>query len=590
MAERPGFQIVVAHTAGFCMGVRRAVRMALGAAEEPRYPCPIRTHGPLIHNRQVLQVLESRGIRVLEAGESLGGGTVVIRAHGLSRKERRELQEAGGTLLDATCPHVSHLQRIVKEYAAQGFACIVVGDAGHAEVSAVLSYAGESGYVVSCPEEVDALPPLGKVVVVAQTTQDERVFREVLERARARFPECLSFDTICRSTGMRQAEVRELAEGVDAVIVVGAFHSANTRRLAEISRSTGVPTFHVETDRQLDLDAVLRHRTVGLTAGASTPRWMIRRVIRRLHDEHVKRTSLGGYVARTFVRGVVNSNVFAAGAAAALTYGCSRLLPRPPGLLSVCVAVTALFVLGQHLLNQYGRRESLYLSEPARADFFMANERALVLLGTCSSGLAVFLAWFLGAWAFGLVLVGTAAGLMYRFRMPDALGRRIGVRSLEQLPGSKEVFVGLAWGAMAGLVPALAAEGGAATWRAGLVAFAVAGLLSFQRSLALDLRAVAADQIFGRETLAGTLGVRAAQRLLLACAPVVAALVVLSGVAGWTTGFWLPLLLCVPWIIVSFLVLRLRGRPDGALTEALVDGGFYVLGAAGWLWSWAGAS
>ncbi|NLW51601.1 MAG: 4-hydroxy-3-methylbut-2-enyl diphosphate reductase [Candidatus Brocadiaceae bacterium] len=575
------FRIITARTAGFCMGVRRAVGMALGAADEPGHPRPIRTHGPLIHNRQVLQVLERRDVRTLADGERPEGGTVLVRAHGLAREEREALDAGPCAVLDATCPHVHRLQRIVQEQAARGYACIVVGDAGHAEVTGVLSYAGPAGYIVSGPDDVDALPPLDKVIVVAQTTQDEDLFRRTAARAQERFAECVTFDTVCRSTERRQTEARELAGRVDAMVVVGGYHSANTRRLADISRATGTPTFHVETERELDLEAVLQYGTVGLTAGASTPNWMLRRVVRRLEDEHLRRTALLRCLMRTFARGLVNSNLFAAGGTAALTYACALLLPVRPVQLGVCMAVSFFFVLSQHLLNQHGRRESLYLSEPDRADFFMANEGPLFALAVASSLLAIFLASFLGWWPFGLVAAGTAGGLAYRWPLPRVLGERLRLRSLEHVPGSKELFVGLAWGTLAGLVPALAAGGGPGQWAAAAVAFAIAFLLAYQRSLALDLRDVEGDQLVGRETLAGILGGRAARRVLWALAVLLGVVLALACLAGWTTGFCLPLLFCVPYVPATYVMLRRWHRREAEPAEILVDAGFYLLGAVG---------
>jgi 4-hydroxy-3-methylbut-2-enyl diphosphate reductase len=480
------------------------------------------------------------------------------------------------------------VQEIVAKYAGQGYTCVVVGDAGHAEVNGVLSYAGGAGYVVSGPEEVQKLPAADKIVVVAQTTQDEEVFRRTLAKVRQRFGECLAFATICRSTERRQAEVRELARKVDAMIVVGGFNSANTRRLAEISAAGGTPTYHVETDRQLDVAEILKYEKVGLTAGASTPNWMIRKVVRRLEDAARRRTGLGVYMTRMVLRGLVNANLYAAGSAAALTYACSRLLSRPPALLGVCMAVAFFFVLSQHLLNQYGRRESLYLSDPDRADFFMANEKALLLLGVCSSALALFLAFFLGAWAFGLVVVGSAGGLMYRLRLPSGLSRKTGFRSLEHLPGSKEFSVGLAWGALASVVPVLAATPGVHGWRDAALAFPVAFLMAFERTLALDLRDVAADQIVGRETLVGAAGLRVAQRLFLALPVLLACLLIVAACLGWLASAGLPLLLSVPYTLGSVgLMKRRRRAPTGEMAEVVVDGQFYLLGVAALAWSFA---
>jgi 4-hydroxy-3-methylbut-2-enyl diphosphate reductase len=590
MAHRK-LQIVLAETAGFCMGVRRAVGMVLHASEEPNRPRPIKTCGPLIHNRQVLQVLERRGIMMDdgpegEGSEGPGVGTAVIRAHGLSRQEHEELRRRSQEVLDATCPHVRKVQEIVARYAAQGYTCVVVGDAGHAEVNGVLSYADGAGHVISGPDEVSTLPDADKVVVVAQTTQDEEVFRRTLEGVRKRFGECLAFDTICRSTERRQREVRELARSVGAMVVVGGLDSANTRRLAEISAATGTPTYHVETDRELDVDKLLGYGKVGLTAGASTPNWMIRKVVRRLEDAAWKRSGLAAYIGRMILRGLVNANLYAAGAAAALTFACSRLLGGPPALLGLGMAVTFFFVLSQHLLNQYGRRELLYLSDPDRADFFMANERALLLLGVCASALALFLAFFLGWLAFGLVVIGSAGGLMYRLSLPRAVSRRTGFRSLEHLPGSKELFVGLAWGALASFVPALSAGATAYGGRDAVIAFAVAFLMAFERTLALDLRDVEADQIVGRETLAGVIGARAARRLFFVLAAVLAMVLVVGGcIARWTTSFCFPLLVGVPYALGAFAVVRACGkRLTGELAEAVVDGQFYLTALAALVW------
>jgi len=409
------------------MGVRRAVDMALGAADHPRYPIPIRTDGPLIHNRHVLEVLQTRGIEQLNREDDEPVGTVVLRAHGLSLREQEALAQRGAVVLDATCPHVRRVQETVRKYGSRGYMCVVVGDRGHAEVEGVLSFTGRSGHVVSGPEEVAALPDADRVVVVAQTTQDADLFRCTVEKVRARYPGCLVFDTICRSTGQRQEEVRRLAREVDAMIVVGSPNSANTRRLVEISAATGTPTFHVDDDRQLRVDEILGYERVGLTAGASTPSWMISKVVGRLQDGHARRAWPVRYVARLFVRGLINTNVWAAGSAAALTFANLQLLKATGSRAALSVAVAFFFVLSQHLLNQYGRRASLFLSEPDKADFFMANERSLLCLGVASAGLSLFLAAFLPGWyLLAFVAIGLLSGLLYRYRLPRRFGARLG--------------------------------------------------------------------------------------------------------------------------------------------------------------------
>ncbi len=577
---RRGFEILLADTAGFCMGVQRAVQMVLDAAQDPATVLPIRTPGPLIHNRHVIELLERRGVLAVDDPAGEGVGTAVVRAHGLSRQEGDRLARAAGRLLDATCPHVRRAQELAQQYGAQGCLCVVVGDRGHAEVEGVLSYAGGAGRVVSGPDDVDSLPPAERVAVIAQTTQDEEVFRRTVRRIRERYGECLVFETICRSTAMRQAEVRDLAPKVDAMVIVGDRSSANSRRLAEISAGTGTPTYYVETEEELDVDRLLQCGRVGLTAGASTPNWMIRRVILRLEDEYRRRSRPGLHAMRQVLRGFVYANACAAGAAAALTFASSHLLPSAPAALPLCMSVSFSFVLSQHLLNQYVRRESLYLSEPSRSDYFLAAERVLLWLGIGGSILSLALSGLLGAWAFALVALGSALGLLYRLRWPRPLAERLLLNSLEQLPASKEVAVGLAWGSMAALLPALAAR---SPLGPSIVVFAVCTLMGFQRTLALDLRDVQADQLVGRETLVRVIGPLAASRLLLLLSLAGAGLLVGAGLAGYLSAVAPWCALASAYGALSSAALR-HGDLQEDAAEVLVDGQFYLMAALCLLW------
>jgi len=575
------FEILLAQTAGFCMGVRRAVRMVLDAAQSPVTALPIRTPGPLIHNRQVLEVLEERDVLVMDEGEDAGGGTAVIRAHGLSRQEQDDLARRFGRVLDATCPHVRRVQQIVEEYAARGYLCIVVGDRGHAEVEAVLSYAAGAGRVVAGPEEVQGLPDAEKAVVVAQTTQNEELFRAVVREAEQKYAECLSFETICRSTSRRQAEARALTQKVNAMIVVGGYNSANTRRLAEISAAAGTPTYHVETEEELDVDRILSYGRVGLTAGASTPNWMIRRVMLRLIEEHRRRSGRLRHMVRSALAGLVFTNLCAAGGLAALTFASAHLLTERPARLPLCMAISFTFMLGQQILNQYVRRGSLYLSEPARSNFFMRNNGALLALGLAASCLSIILSFLLGPLVLSLVALGSITGFVYQLRFPRPLALRLGVRSLEQLPASKDAFVGLAWGALAGVVPALVSAG--ATLRGALVAAALCFLMGFQRTLALDIRDLWADRLLGRETLVRILGGTGASVLFVVLVAFQALTLVSAGMSERLTPLAFPMLVGPVYALLCFSLLR-KSQLDEDVSDALVEGQFYLIGAVALLW------
>jgi len=270
-------EIVVARSAGYCMGVRRAVDMALQAADEQGGN--VYTHGPLIHNPQALEELRTRGVVALGSNDPIPPGTVVVRAHGVPPEEMGQIRRAALRVVDATCPKVATIQERIAEYSARGYAVVIAGDADHPEVVGLLGHAQGPAFVVSAPEDLGRLPEMERVLLVAQSTQDEEVFVAIRERLLARFPKAEALSTICQSTHRRQSEVRTMAGQVDALVVIGGKNSANTRRLAEISQALGTPAYHVETAAELPLEELRKLSKVGITAGASTPVWIIEQVV-----------------------------------------------------------------------------------------------------------------------------------------------------------------------------------------------------------------------------------------------------------------------------------------------------------------------
>ncbi|MBU2487795.1 MAG: 4-hydroxy-3-methylbut-2-enyl diphosphate reductase [Proteobacteria bacterium] len=273
-------RIVLAKTAGFCMGVRRAVDMAVSLVA--RETGPVFTYGPLIHNPQVLKRLESQGLRVMSRVPEKGRGTVLIRAHGVAPQERDALVRAGFTVRDATCPRVASVQEILSRLSREGRPAVILGDPDHPEVLGLVGHAPERTWVIREPSEVAAIPVLPRLGVVSQTTQDQGLYGEIARAVEKRFPDARIFSTICGATEKRQKEAMDLARRVDAVVVVGGRESANTRRLYEVAQKAGTLSFHVEDPRELDVAFLTSLDTVGVTAGASTPRWIIREVCRSL--------------------------------------------------------------------------------------------------------------------------------------------------------------------------------------------------------------------------------------------------------------------------------------------------------------------
>ena len=277
-------EVTVAKCAGFCPGVKRAIDRVweLEAAGKK----PIYTIGPLIHNKQVTDQLSAKQISAInhprEAADK--AGVLVIRAHGITPSFQHEVESYGMEVVDATCPLVKHAQNIISQFANQGYHTVIVGDAEHAEVIGLMGYTQGKGVVVSGPEEAKNLPHFDKVNVVSQTTQKESVFYETAEEIKKHADECKISNTICQPTKDRQKETIEQAQHADLVIVVGGKHSANTARLALLCKGLASAVQHVETEQELDEKLILQANKIFITAGASTPGWVIEQVATRVKE------------------------------------------------------------------------------------------------------------------------------------------------------------------------------------------------------------------------------------------------------------------------------------------------------------------
>ena len=227
-------KVFVAKTAGFCKGVKGALEVTLEAIQKRQEGERICTFGPLIHNRQVLAMLEEKGISEEHQLEHCAGKKVVIRAHGIPPQERLRLRGIDAVLLDATCKRVARVHAVIKRHARHGYHTVIVGDADHAEVIGLLGYTEGRGRVINRLEQISELPEdWEKVLLVAQTTQNEEIFAGIQAHFLKRYPHGVVKNTICDSTHQRQVEVRQMCSRVDAMVVVGGYHSGNTLRLAK---------------------------------------------------------------------------------------------------------------------------------------------------------------------------------------------------------------------------------------------------------------------------------------------------------------------------------------------------------------------
>lgn len=281
------YGVVVAKSAGFCPGVKKAIDtvLALSAAGKK----PVYTMGPLIHNKQVTQTLAEKGISAIESLAEVAdkNGVLVIRAHGVTPEFQERLEATNMEICDATCPLVKRVHNVIKKYADAGYDTVIVGDAGHAEVTGLLGYAAK-GYVVAGPEEAKNLPHFKKVNVVAQTTQKGSIFEETARIIKQNADTTVISNTICEPSRLRQSETTKLAKGADLVIVVGGKHSANTARLAMLCKGLAGRVLHIENAADLEGEDVTRPKSVFITAGASTPDWVIDEVAAAVKEKRSK--------------------------------------------------------------------------------------------------------------------------------------------------------------------------------------------------------------------------------------------------------------------------------------------------------------
>ena len=275
--------VELAKTAGFCFGVKRAVDTVYQQIEQYRGE-KIFTYGPIIHNEEVIKDLRSHGVEVLNDEEELktaDADVVVIRSHGVAKYIYDILEERGITCVDATCPFVKKIHKIVAEKSAEGTYIVIVGNGEHPEVQGIRGWAGEQVTVVQTPEDAERfeLPDKDqKVCIVAQTTFNYNKFKELVEIISKKRYDIVVLNTICNATKERQTEARQIAARVDAMVVIGDKRSSNTQKLFEICKEECLNTYYIQTLDDLDINQLRSVESVGITAGASTPNKIIEEV------------------------------------------------------------------------------------------------------------------------------------------------------------------------------------------------------------------------------------------------------------------------------------------------------------------------
>ena len=274
-------EIILGKRAGFCPGVKKAVYLAESLSK--KYPKPIYTAGPLIHNPQEIKRLSGLGIKPIQNLKELKKGTLIIRTHGLPKETLQKVKEKNINIVDATCLFVKRVQNLVENLSKQRYNIIVIGEKDHPEVISLVSYSQTPVEVINKEDEIKNIRIKEPIAVVSQTTQSEKKFNTIVSELKKRYKRIKIFNTICSASSERQKETEQIAKKVDLMLVIGGKNSGNTRRLKDIS-SKYVKTYHIESEREIKNKWFENIKKIGITAGASTPEWLIKKVIKHLNQ------------------------------------------------------------------------------------------------------------------------------------------------------------------------------------------------------------------------------------------------------------------------------------------------------------------
>ena len=267
-------EVILADYLGFCYGVKRAITIAKENASADGTAC---TLGPIIHNPQMVERLKQEGVGAVDDLAEMEKGTVIIRSHGVGPQVYDAAESRGLEVVDATCPHVKKAQLSAKSLVDEGYSVVIVGEKEHPEVRSIFEWSAAKAAVIETVEEADTLPSCAKLGIVCQTTFSGAKFREIVSHLLEKSRDIRILRTICTATDQRQAAAMDLAAKVDMMLVIGGKNSANTTRLAQLCADK-CRTYHIETAAELQDEWFDKIEKIGITAGASTPDWIIKEV------------------------------------------------------------------------------------------------------------------------------------------------------------------------------------------------------------------------------------------------------------------------------------------------------------------------
>ncbi len=494
-------KIEMAANSGFCMGVRNAILKIvdeLNSSDDKIY-----VYGPLIHNPQTIDVLKNRGLITINSLHEIKGKQIAIRTHGIPLDENREIKKQASRIINLTCSRVARVQSYIKKYSSEGYFTIIIGDRDHAEVIGLKSYASAGVYVVSEPGDIKNIPAAKKYLIVSQTTHERNQFNQFVNLIQKKYNNVKVIDTICDSTRLRQDDVRAgIARGIDTLVVVGGKNSANTTRLAKIGIDNGIKTFHIETDEELIADEFKGAKHVLVTAGASTPGWIINNVLEKLYM--IKNSSSNPIVKalKSYFEFFVRSNIISSISSFLMVIIAQKYAGLEQDMRYGLIA--ALFIYVMYTVNNYLDREFLIKSNSYKYKIYEKYGLHMLIAAIISFIVSIYLCSTISLTMMYLFLVPYLLGIFYSTPYFKLLIKALGSELIKKIYNTK-IVTAFGWLVALILLPYF-------EHNVDMITYISMGSLFFTfvflRQFIIDLVAFQGDLILGRDTLATSLGVK----------------------------------------------------------------------------------
>ena len=503
-------KIELAKHSGFCTGVRNAVNRIVD--EINNCDEDILINGPLIHSPQTVKILEKRGLKTIKAGDAIDNQIAAIRTHGTTWEEYRDINKRARKVINLTCSNVAYVHATVKKYSAKNYFTIILGDKDHAEVQGIASYASSGFFIVSNLDDIGRIPEAEKYVLVSQTTLDIEFFKKASSIIKDKLKNLEIENTICTATDDRQRDLyTAVKKGVDSIVVVGGKNSANTKRLAQIGIDNNIKTFHIETEEELVADDFADVRHVMVSAGASTPSWIVNNVLERLYEINYKRKKNRLYfLFKSILEFFIRTNLFSALITVFMTlavmpcriYECDMTMPF----------LSASFIFIMYSINNFFRPYELQLSKPFKYNLYSRHKYLLIILTAIALLYYLFFSLQSSYPAFILYLVVFICGFIYAIPSVAKIFYDTRNKPLRILFGVKSVITSLSWAFTALIIPFSVHQYDYLQFAS---IFMIIFSIIFVRNILIDLTDYQGDLLLGIETVITIFGLKITKIIII---------------------------------------------------------------------------